>query len=196
MSIDSDTDRAVIDAVNAVRAGDALAHETIVRHFQRTVTTLCTAILKDRQAAEELAQDVFVKAYQRLDTFDVRRPMKPWLAKIAYRLAQQRWRSAASCAKHRRELAEAVQRRNCATATPLDGLIQQEQSDLLWRAVYNLPITRRTAVVLYYRERLPLKQIADVMCVTSGTVKTHLFRARTQLRANLLAPGCKEGSIQ
>jgi RNA polymerase sigma-70 factor (ECF subfamily) len=121
--------------------------------------------------------------------------MKPWLAKIAYRLAQQRWRSAARGAKHRGELAEAVQRRNCATATPLDGLIQQEQSDLLWRAVYNLPMTQRTAVVLYYRERLPLKQIADVMGVMSGTVKTHLFRARTQLRADLPAQGCKEGSI-
>ena len=41
------------------------------------------AILRDRQAGEELAQDVFVKAYQRLDTFAVRRPMKPWLVQIA-----------------------------------------------------------------------------------------------------------------
>ena len=54
--------------------------------------TICVAILHDRQAAEELAQDVLVRAYQRLDTFDVTQPMKPWLVKIAYRLAQEHWR--------------------------------------------------------------------------------------------------------
>ena len=49
--------------------------------------TLCTALLRNRQAAEELAQDTLVQAYERLDLFDERQPIKPWLYKIAYRLA-------------------------------------------------------------------------------------------------------------
>ena len=51
--------------------------------FRRMQGRRTPAILRDRQAGEELAQDVFVKAYQRLDTFAVRRPMKPWLVQIA-----------------------------------------------------------------------------------------------------------------
>ena len=107
---DSDPEREIVQAVCAVRAGDVQAYAAIVNRFQASIMTLCVAILRDPQAAEELAQDVFVRAYQRLDTFDVRRPMKPWLVKIAYRLAQK-------VAHSVRQTAREQQPRRCSSRT-------------------------------------------------------------------------------
>jgi len=185
---------AIVDSVRAVRAGNAQAYAAIVTRFQGPILTLCAAILRDRQAAQELAQDVFVRAYQRLDTFDVRRPMKPWLVKIAYHLAQEKRRTQVRQAA--RERAAAIEReQNDAVERPGQSLIAAERSDLLWQAVYALPMAERTAVLLYYRESLSVKEVAAVMGISPGTVKTHLFRARSQVQLNLRAKGIDEGDI-
>lgn len=185
---DSALDHEIADAVYAVRAGNAQAYATIVERFQTLVMTLCVAISRDRQAAEELAQDVFVRAYERLSTFDVGRPMKPWLVKIAYRLAQQRRRVQAKETARRVGAAERMQQ-NRVHPGPADRLSVEERSDVLWRAVCSLPESQRTAVVLYYRENLTVEEVAHAMNVSSGTVKTHLFRARAQIRTCLQDKG-------
>ena len=135
-----------------------------------------------------------MRAYQRLHTFDVGQPIKPWLAKIAYRLAQERWRTNMR-QKTRERTAAQILKQNRDEREPADRLIAAEQSDALWQAVYALPMAERTAVVLYYREGLSVKDIAAVMGVAPGTVKTHLFRARSQIQANLRSKGFDEGDL-
>lgn len=187
-------DDEVVEAVQAVRAGNAQAYAAIVTRFQGPIMTLCTAILRSRDAAEDLAQDVFVQAFRRIDTFDVRQPMKPWLAKIAYRLAQQTWRTRVRQAA--RERAAAIAREQLrGDLSPTEKLLADERSGLLWQAVDALPMAERTAVVLYYRENMSVKEIGAVMGVSSGTVKTHLFRARSQILVKLRAKGFDEGDI-
>ena len=68
--IESKKEGEITVAVRAVRGGDVQAYATIVKRFEASITTLCLAILGDRQAAEELTQDVFVKADQQLNTFE------------------------------------------------------------------------------------------------------------------------------
>jgi len=190
----SDSEREIVEAVHAVRAGDAQAFATIVERFQGPVTTLCAAIVRNRQAAEELAQDVFVRAYQRLDTFDIRQPMKPWLVKIAYHLAQQRWRERAR-ESARQKVAATMREQNRYESGPAERLFVDERSEMLWQAVYALPMAQRTAVVLYYRESLTVEEVAKAMGVSPGTIKTHLFRARSQIQISLRAKGFDEGDI-
>jgi RNA polymerase sigma-70 factor, ECF subfamily len=177
-------DRDIVDAVRAVRAGDAQAYATIVTRFQGPLMTLCTALLRNRQAAEELAQDTLVQAYERLGLFDLRQPMKPWLYKIAYRLAQQQWRAQSREAAHLKAAAT-ISAENRSESGPAEKLFADEQAELLWHAVSELPMAQRTAVVLYYREHLPVNDVAKTMGVTPGTVKTHLTRARSQIQINL-----------
>jgi RNA polymerase sigma-70 factor (ECF subfamily) len=191
---DSELDREIIEAVREVRAGNSQAYATILRRFQGPILTVCAAILGNRQAAEDLAQNVFVRAFRRVDTFDVRYPMKPWLVKIAYRLANETWRTDARRAA--REKATAIAReQNRADELPAESLLKAERSELLWQAVYALPMAERTAVVLYYREGMPVNDVAAVMGVSPGTVKTHLFRARSQIQVNLKAKGFDEGDL-
>jgi len=181
---DSESRCEIAEAVRAVRAGDVQAYAIIVKRFQGPLMTFCTAMLGDRQAAEELAQDTLVQAYERLDLFDARRSMKPWLCKIAYRLAQQRWR-ARGRETTRREAAAPLIERNSGDPGPVEALLAAERSETLWQAVSRLPMAQRTAVVLYYRESLTVNEVAEAMGVSPDTVKTHLVRARGRIHAEL-----------
>ena len=80
---DSGPDPAVVDAVRAVLAGDHDAFALIVRQFQSAILTLATVILRDRQAAMEVTEEVYVRAWRGLKSFDQTRPIKPWLMGIA-----------------------------------------------------------------------------------------------------------------
>jgi RNA polymerase sigma factor (sigma-70 family) len=187
-SDEAPVDHEIVEAVGNVRAGDRQAFAVIVKRFQLSITTLSAVILRDRQAGEELAQDVFVQAYQRLETFDSRRPMKPWLVKITYRLAQSRFRTQSREMARRTVLAENY-RKEHRPFGPADTLAADQQAEALWQAVQTLPMAQRTAIVLYYREGLKIEQVAEVMDVSSGTVKTHLFRARSHIRDILVQNG-------
>jgi len=191
---DSDFERDIVDAVWAVRAGDAQAYTTIVKRFQGPLMALCTALLRDRQAAEELAQDTLVRAYERLDLFDVRQPMKPWLYKIACRLAQQQRRSQ-SRETAREKAAATMLEQDRRDRGPAETLFDAERAEMLWQAVSELPMAQRTAVVLYYRENLSVKEVADAMGVSPSSVKTHLVRARTGIRVNLRGKEIDEDDI-
>jgi RNA polymerase sigma-70 factor, ECF subfamily len=191
---DSESGREIAAAVRAIRAGDVQAYATIVKRFQGPLMTLCTALLRDRQAAEELAQDTLVRAYERLDLFDVRQPMKPWLYKIAYRLAQERWRSR-SREMARRQAAAPMIGRDRSDPGPAERLLADERSEMLWQAVSELPMAQRTAVVLYYRENLNVNEVAAAMGVSPDTVKTHLVRARSRIHAELTGRQFDGGDI-
>jgi RNA polymerase sigma-70 factor (ECF subfamily) len=190
----SESEPGIAAAVLAVRAGHVHAYAIIVKQFQTSLTTLCTAIMRNRQAGEELAEDVFVRAYQKLDSFDVRRPMKPWLARIACRMAQQGWRTVTR-ERRLRLVASAQRDRADREESPSDLVLARERSRLLWRCVAALPMAQRTAVVFYYREGLSVDEAAELMGISPGTVKTHLFRARTEIKECLKASGFDEGDL-
>ncbi|MBN2560325.1 MAG: RNA polymerase sigma factor [Phycisphaerae bacterium] len=171
-------------AIAAVRAGDTEAFGEFVELFKAPIMSLCLSLMRNAADAEELAQDVFVRAYRYLDTFDLRRPCFPWLAKISYRLAQTRWRQRQREAEAQQDAREEIgfdrQERD-----PLDSLVADEQARRLWRAVRSLPGQQRAVTVLYYQQGLEVREVARVLGVTSGTVKTLLFRARRGLQSVL-----------
>lgn len=182
--IETARQRCTRQAIAAVRSGDAQAFARLVECYEVQTMSLCLALMRDAASAEDLAQDVFVRAYRYLHTFDDRRPFFPWLAKIAYRLAQTRWQ------RQRREvgLSEEAwgQMANAGSdEEPLGHLVADEQARSLWRAVHALPEGQRASVVLYYAHGMDVRQVAQVLGVSTGTVKTLLFRARRRLHSVL-----------
>ncbi len=184
-----------IEAVRAVGRGehDSFAH--LVQRYQGRLFGLAMMMVRERAAAEEIAQDAFVRAYTHLTRFDDSRPFYPWLASIAVRLAQN-W------LRHHG-------RTSGRESTPLDGtndpgagasvltdLIGDERSRQLWQAVAALPSGERTAVMLYYRDEMRVEDIASALAVTTGTIKTLLFRARRHLRERLGAHAIADGNTQ
>ena len=174
----SDTER---DVVGSVQAGNAEAYGQLVRRYQRRLFGLVLMMVRDRAGAEEVTQDAFVRAYTQLRHYDQRRPFYPWLATIAVRLAQNWLRSHARALRREGTALDHASEPGAA-GSALTALIADERSRALWRAVASLSSGERTAVLMYYRDEMPVRDIARALGVTSGTIKALLFRARRHLR--------------
>jgi len=173
-------DDAITSLVQAGRTGEAF--ERLVPAYRRRVYGLAYGILGDRAAAEDLAQEVFVKLWQALPKYDGRAQLATWIYAIT--------RNAAISALRARR----------RTASLSDPAVQLEAEDVaaepeaaedaaLWRQVDALPEKQRQAVILYYQDERSVDEVAAMMGVPVNTVKTHLHRARASLAAALGAGG-------
>ena len=180
----------VRSAVRAVRRGDREGFSRLVELYQRRLFGLTLMMVREPSGAEEVTQDAFVRAFTRLDLYDEGRPFYPWLATIAVRLAQT-WLRRHGRVTTREGTALDPQRDPGTTTDPLSALITDERGRRLWRSVAALPSGERTATVLYYRQEMKVSDIARALGVTSGTVKTLLFRARRRLRGIVDAGGAR-----
>ncbi len=169
------------DAVRAVRRGDHNAFGQLVRAHQDRLFGLVLMIVRQRAGSEEVTQDAFVRAYTHLAQYDDTRPFYPWLAAIAVRLSQNWLRKhGRTSAREGPSISETIEPIDAANA--LAALIADERRRGVWEAVAALPSGERTAVVLFYRDEMSVSDVARALGVTTGTVKTLLFRARRHLR--------------
>ena len=174
------------EVVGDVRRGDREAFGRLVQTYQGRLFGLALMMVREPAGAEELTQDAFVRAYTHLHHYDDHRPFYPWLASIAVRLAQN-WLRRHGRTVRREGASLDSAREPGATAAALTVLIANERSRRLWQAVAALPSGERTAVILYYRDEMAVRDIARALGVTTGTIKTLLFRARRHLRGRLKA---------
>ena len=179
----SDADR---DAVRDVRCGNREAFGRLVHTYQGRLFGLVLMMVRQPAGAEEVTQDAFVRAYTCIDRYDDHRPFYPWLATIAVRLAQNWLRRHGRTLRREGAPLESAQEPG-ATAATLTAIIADERSRRLWQAVAALPSAERAAVIFYYRDEMAVRDIARALGVTTGTIKTLLFRARRHLRERLEA---------
>ena len=172
------------EIVRDVRRGDREAFGQLVRRYQNRVFSLTLMMVRQRDGAYEDAQDAVVRAYTHIHHYDESRPLYPWLAAIAVRGAQN-WLRAHGRTAHVEGSSLDTAKEPGTSAAALTALIADEQSCRLWRVVAALSSGERTALTLYYRDGLPIGDIARALGVTDGTVKTLLFRARRHLRERL-----------
>ena len=174
------------DVVRNVRRGDQEAFGQLVQRYQNRLFSLALMMIRQRAGADEVAQDAFVRAYKHIHQYDENRPFYPWLAAIAVRVAQNWLRAHGRTARVEGASLDTVQE-PVASANALTALIADERSRRLWQEVAALPSGERTAVILFYRDEMPVRDIALALGVTTGTIKTLLFRARRHLRGRLEA---------
>jgi RNA polymerase sigma-70 factor, ECF subfamily len=156
--------------VQACLAGDASALGRFVERYQRLVFSVCWKLLGQREEAEDITQESLLRALKHLATWDQLRPLEPWLIRIAVNRCRTRL-------SQRRELPISelghVVARSESQSTDLAAEID--------RAVAGLRPEYRECFVLFYHQELPVEQVAELLEVPTGTVKTWLFRARRQL---------------
>jgi RNA polymerase sigma-70 factor (ECF subfamily) len=171
------TDEEIIRLVAAGREREAF--ELLVPAYRRRVFGLAYGILRDRAAAEDLAQEVFVKLWQALPRYDGRAKLSTWIYAITRNAAVSALRS------RRRGLsmseAGVLAEVESATAVP----DSEPDAAALRRHVDALPENQRQAVTLYYLDERPVEEVAEMLGLPVNTVKTHLHRARASLAAAL-----------
>lgn len=164
------------------RGGDLAAFEEIVRRYQRRVYGVALRIVRSHAAADDVAQDAFVRAWRSLDRFEVGRPFGPWVCRIAANLAVNHVRSPRA-----REDPLPGDRESAATpaSDPLGSLLDAEAQEVLDRALGSLPPEQRAVFVLRTAEEMSYREIAEALGLSPGTVMSRLYRARERLARSL-----------
>jgi RNA polymerase sigma-70 factor (ECF subfamily) len=167
-------------------AGDQGAWEQIVRQNWRKVFNVAYKFVGKHDEAEDLTQDIFLKIFKALKTFDRRANFQTWIISISRNLCIDHYRSVR---KERQTIARDVDSNDLQPATSERGpYAQAEHQDLraqLRQALETLPITLRTAVVLRDLQELSYQEIADRLGLPEGTVKSRINRGRIELAHQL-----------
>lgn len=183
--------------IERCKLGDQAAFASLVELHQDYVYNLAYRILQSHEEADDATQEAFVKIWQALPTFRGDAKFSTWTYRIVHNLCLNRLRSAKSGPQtvsvefnwndegndgEREMLANLP---GDPVEDPANRFDSAEQRKLIWREVDALPAKYREIITLYYGQELSYEEIAAMLEVPVGTVKTHLFRAKALLRGKL-----------
>ena len=170
------------DLIGAARAGSGDAFGELAERYRERLIRLAYRLTRDRDEAQDIAQESLVRAYRRLDSFRPEKPFSSWLSAIA-----------------RNAALDVIRARRAIVLEPDPDRLSEPSSEELalrdeTRSAVNLAITRlpdkyRRVLELHYGSDLLYREIAQVLGVPIGTVKTRLARGKARLREMLSAGG-------
>ncbi len=176
----------VDELIERCLSGDQQAWVQIVRLHWRKVFNVAYKFVGKHDEAEDLTQDIFLKIFKSLDTFDRRANFQTWLISISRNLCIDHYRSVR---KERQTIAREVDTNDLQPAsrdrTPYAAAEHQDLRAMLRQALQTLPETLRTAVVLRDLQELSYQEIADRLQLPEGTVKSRINRGRLELARQL-----------
>jgi len=194
------TDRQLVDRV---LSGDTNAFGIIVKNTQHLVARIVFDTITNDGDRKDIAQDIYLKAFQKLPTFKFQSKLSTWIAQISYN----------TCIDHLRKKKLVLLEGNTKeqdTGTDNDMLdmiisakgisegsadifvIEKDLTRIVKKGIEKLPTVYKTLVTLYHNEELSYDEIGTITGLPVGTVKSYLFRARRELKTNLLLHYKKE----
>jgi RNA polymerase sigma-70 factor (ECF subfamily) len=172
--------------VAAVLAGERGAFERLVREYQGLCWHVVQRMVRHPEDTRELCQEAFLRVHRYLHQYRFDAALKSWIAQVAYSVAKRHLE------RRRIPLAEAPGEDGLSLAESVgDGFdleaatVDADSHRHLHAAIEALPPLQRTLLTLYHFEELPIPEIARITGLAEGTIKSHLFRSRRQLRAVL-----------
>lgn len=174
--------------IASIKAGNTAAYQSFIEKYKRLVIHIVSRMVSNATDREDLCQDVFVKVYQHLNAFRYQAKVSTWIAKIAYN----------TCINHlqkkkiplfddRTPETESLENVTGNHALPDLFVEDQDVASRLQGEINRLDIRYRTILTLYHLEEMSYAEIGKIVDMPEGTVKSHLFRARKQLKEKLLS---------
>ncbi len=171
------------EAIEACRRGEREAFDRLVVRYQRDVYRLCYRYVNDHEDANDLAQEVFLKAWRAISRFRGESSFSTWLYRIAVN----------ACLNFRAQRRPTTQELPETLADPVPGALARAEGDDQARrvraAVARLPEKQRATLILKVYHELTHEEVAEILGSTVGTVKANLFHALGNLRRLLSAEG-------
>jgi RNA polymerase sigma factor (sigma-70 family) len=173
--------------VSLAQQGDMQAYARLIKNCQNVVSTIALAIVKDIDDSEEVAQQVFISAWQNLNKLKNNRSFLPWIRQTTRYTAFNFLRDNKSSARLNTEQAEIIL---AQIADPSlshdDALIIKNQNLVLEQFIDQLAPENREIVLLYYREEQSSKQVAELLNLSQSSVRKKLSRVRKSLQSDVL----------
>ena len=161
--------------------------DSLEREFEEAVRTsadlavrVALSILRRREDAEEIAQEAYARAYRRFRDLREPRQFRAWMVRVTWRLAIDRWR-----AERRRSAREQVASESSSRPDVEEEAVRAERSALLWKAIDALPGKLRSVLILASLQGHDVREVAQLLGIPEGTVKSRLFLARKGLAESL-----------
>lgn len=175
------------DLIKKIKAGDTTAFRALIEEYQRLVSHIVFRLVRSPKDREDICQDVFLQVYQNLGAFKFESKLSTWIARIAYN----------RCLNHLEKKRMPLYHDVVGAETSVEALAEhggqpdqeaesRHLSDLLQHEIEQLPIQSRTIITLYHLEQMKYQEIAEVLRLPEGTVKSYLFRARKLLKQRLI----------
>ena len=176
--------------MKALQGGEQAAFDTLLNRHRRFVLNVIYKYVRNRDTAEDLAQEVFVRLYQKRDAFQPIARFTTWLYTMTARICLNHVRD-----EKRQNPAISMQALSTDSrpfepadttgVLPATKLSRDEVRNVVWQALEDLPAQQRMALILYRFENLSYQDIAEVMSTTIAAVKSLIFRARSALAIRL-----------
>ncbi|CAM2773131.1 RNA polymerase sigma factor [Flavobacterium frigoris] len=170
--------------ITKIVAGDSNAFAVLVDRYKDLVFTLALRMLKNREEAEEVAQDTFIKVFQSLVKFKGDSKFSTWIYRITYNGCLDRLK------KYKQQynvvpIDDFTERQIVDLDNALEALEEQEQRQEILECLHLLPYEDRFLLTLYYYEEQSLEEVSKIVGLTANNVKVKLFRSRKKLAAIL-----------
>jgi RNA polymerase sigma-70 factor (ECF subfamily) len=171
--------------------GREAAYRELIRRYQRPVFSLVFRMVRDRELAEDLAQETFVKVLNAIDSYRPEYKFSSWIFKIANNAAIDHLRrrnldTLSIDGSPHAETAEAIEATTLQLGdgqeSPLDEVASRELGSQIERAINTLRPEYRSCILLRHIDGRPYEEIAEILDLPLGTVKTYIHRARNELR--------------
>ena len=185
--------RSILDRIDT---GISLTFEELFERYNSMVFNLAYQVLGDREEALDVAQEVFLAIYQKMDTFRGESSLKTWIYRIAIRRATNRFRwwnrlrrrGTVSLEEHLLKSPESELSWNLTSRakSPEDALLLQEEREKVKRMLLELPLHQRIAVIMRDIEGLSYEEIAESLNVSLGTIKSRIARGREILKQHFV----------
>jgi len=178
------------ELVKRAKKGDGKAYDELTLLYKEAVFSIIYRMVHNRQEAEDLTQEAFIKAYNSINSFNEEYAFSTWLFKIAtnncidfFRKRKLKTYSMDQTIQYKDE--EIQQEFADTEPTAEKEILSSEKSAIIRNAIDHLPEKYRTAIILRHHEERSYEEIADILSLPLGTVKARIFRAREMLKKGL-----------
>lgn len=169
--------------IDRIKAGDIDAYRNLVTQYKDMAFTIALKIIKDRDEAQDIIQESFIKAFQQLESYEGRAKFSTWLYTIVYRTAlNQSKRNRGNNSSFFDEMEEAIPD---FTTSQHQQMEEKEQQEIIKKAIGKLPRTEALLVTLFYINENSIKEIKQITGLSLSNIKIKLFRARKKLKNDL-----------
>jgi len=174
-----------IELIEQTLAGNQAAYADLVKRHQRFVFTLALRFAKNREDAEEIAQDCFIKAYRSLSAFQRQSKFSTWLYSIVYTTAMTFLRKKRVDTDSIDDENTYIQLENSSSSHDVNSAENKSRSYYLNQAITQLMPDDAAIITLFYMGEQSLDEISKTLGIEANTVKVKLFRARQRLKEKL-----------